>query len=56
LKLLVDENLAPELAEQLADLFLGSVHVTSVGLGSTCDTVRFSEFDSDSKRSLLVLK
>jgi predicted nuclease of predicted toxin-antitoxin system len=110
LKLLVDENLAPELAEQLADLFLGSVHVTSVGLGSTSDAViweyagtnqfafltkdkdfmnlslalgappevvllqtgncstsqieriirfnavRFSEFDSDTKRGLLVLR
>jgi predicted nuclease of predicted toxin-antitoxin system len=37
LKLLVDENLAPELAVQLADLFPGSVHVTQVGLGSTPD-------------------
>jgi predicted nuclease of predicted toxin-antitoxin system len=33
LKLLVDENLAPGLAEQIADLFPGSVHVTAVGLG-----------------------
>ena len=110
MKLLVDENLAPELAEQLADLFPGSVHVTAVGLGSTSDAViweyaganqftfltkdkdvvnlsltlgsppkvvllqigncstsqieriirsnavRFSEFDSDSKRSLLLLR
>jgi predicted nuclease of predicted toxin-antitoxin system len=39
LKLLVDENLAPGLVESLADLFPGSVHVTSVGLGSTPDTV-----------------
>jgi len=39
LKLLVDENLAPELAEQLADLFPGSIHVTSAGLGSTSDAV-----------------
>jgi predicted nuclease of predicted toxin-antitoxin system len=39
LKLLVDENLAPGLAEQLADLFPGSVHVTAVGLGSTSDAV-----------------
>ena len=30
MKLLVDENLAPELSEQLSDLFPGSVHVTSV--------------------------
>ena len=110
MKLLVDENLAPGLAEQLADLFPGSVHVTAVGLGSMSDAViwefaganqftlvtkdndfvnlsltlgsppkvvllqtgncstsrieriirlnavRFSEFDSDGRRSLLVLK
>jgi predicted nuclease of predicted toxin-antitoxin system len=110
LKLLVDENLAPELAQQLADLFPGSIHVASVGLGRTSDAdiweyaranqftlltkdkdfvnlsltlgsppkvvllqtgncstsqierivrsnaVRFSEFDNNSKRSLLLLK
>jgi predicted nuclease of predicted toxin-antitoxin system len=110
LKLLVDENLAPGLAEQLADLFPGSVHVTGVGLGGMSDAViwefaganqftlvtkdndfvslslalgsppkvvllqtgncstsrieriirlnavRFSEFDNDDRRSLLVLK
>jgi predicted nuclease of predicted toxin-antitoxin system len=110
LKLLVDENLSPELAEQLADLFPGSVHVTGVGLGSAPDAViweyaganqftfltkdkdfvnlslargsppkvvllqtgncstsqieriirfnavRFSEFDQDSRRSLLLLR
>ena len=110
MKLLVDENLAPGLAEQIADLLPGSVHVTAVGLGSmsdaaiweyaganqftlltkdkdfvdlsltlgappkvvllqtgTCSTsrieriirfnaVRFSEFDSDGRRSLLLLK
>ena len=39
MKLLVDENLAPELAEQLADLFPGSIHVTSAGLGRTSDRV-----------------
>ena len=39
MKLLVDENLAPRLAEQLADLFPGSVHVTSVGLGNMSDAV-----------------
>jgi predicted nuclease of predicted toxin-antitoxin system len=39
LKLLVDENLAPDLAERLADLFPGSVHVGSVGLGSMPDEV-----------------
>jgi predicted nuclease of predicted toxin-antitoxin system len=38
LKLLVDENLAPGLPEQVSDLFPGPVHVTSVGLGSKSDT------------------
>jgi predicted nuclease of predicted toxin-antitoxin system len=110
LKLLVDENLAPALSQQLSDLFPDSMHVTSVGLGGVSDTaiweyagsngftfltkdkdfvnlsltlgappkvvllqtgncstaqierlirfnaVRFSEFDSDHKRSLLLLK
>jgi predicted nuclease of predicted toxin-antitoxin system len=37
LKLPVDENLAPELATQLADLFPGSTHVSAVSLGSTSD-------------------
>ncbi len=39
MKLLIDENLPPGLSEHVADLFPGSVHVTSVGLGSTPDTV-----------------
>jgi predicted nuclease of predicted toxin-antitoxin system len=39
LKLLVDENLAPRLASDLADLFPGSLHVNSAGLGSTTDAV-----------------
>jgi len=39
LKLLVDENLAPRLASELSDLFPGSAHVGSVGLGSTHDAV-----------------
>jgi predicted nuclease of predicted toxin-antitoxin system len=39
LKLLVDENLAPRLAEDLADLFPESVHVGSVRLGSTADSI-----------------
>ncbi len=110
MKLLVDENLAPELAVILADLFPGSVHVNAIGLGSTADTliwdyaganqftfltkdkdfvnlslalgsppkvillqtgncstsqiehiirsnaVRFSEFDNDPKRSVLILR
>jgi predicted nuclease of predicted toxin-antitoxin system len=37
LKLLVDENLAPRLAGDLADLFPGSIHVGSADLGSTAD-------------------
>jgi predicted nuclease of predicted toxin-antitoxin system len=39
LKLLVDENLAPRLALDLADLFPESVHVDSVRLRSTADSV-----------------
>jgi len=39
LKLLVDENLAPELAADLADLFPSSIHVSSGELGSTPDAV-----------------
>jgi predicted nuclease of predicted toxin-antitoxin system len=38
LKLLVDENLAPRLAADLADLFPNSVHVSSVVLGGAPDT------------------
>jgi predicted nuclease of predicted toxin-antitoxin system len=38
LKLLVDENLPPRLASDLADLFPESVHVGYVGLGSTGDS------------------
>ena len=34
MKLLVDENLAPRLVGELADLFPGSVHVGSAGLSS----------------------
>lgn len=37
MRLLVDENLAPRLASDLADLFPGSAHVSSTGLGSTPD-------------------
>jgi len=37
LKLLVDENLAPRLAGDLADLFPGSIHVGVSALGSTAD-------------------
>lgn len=39
MKLLVDENLAPRLANDLGDLFPGSVHVSSVEMGSTADGV-----------------
>ena len=39
MKLLVDENPAPGLAEQLADLFPGSVHVTRAGLGGMSDEI-----------------
>jgi len=39
LKLLVDENLPPRLASDLADLFPESVHVSAVGLGGTSDSV-----------------
>jgi len=38
LKLLVDENLPPRLAGDLADLFPDSVHVDSIGLGSAGDS------------------
>jgi len=37
LKLLVDENLAPSLAANVADLFPGSIHVRDAGLGATPD-------------------
>jgi predicted nuclease of predicted toxin-antitoxin system len=39
LKLLVDENLAPRLAGDLAGHFPGSILVGSAELGSTADTV-----------------
>jgi predicted nuclease of predicted toxin-antitoxin system len=39
LKLLVDENLAPRLADDLSDLFPGSAHVSSVRLSATADAV-----------------
>ena len=37
MKLLVDENLPPRLVLELADLFPDSVHVNSIGFGSTPD-------------------
>ena len=39
MKLLVDENLPPRLASDLADLFPKSAHVHSVELGGTSDSV-----------------
>ena len=39
MKLLVDENLPPRLASDLADLFPESAHVSSIGLDSTGDSV-----------------
>lgn len=39
MKLLVDENLPPRLASDLADLFPESAHVDSIGLGSKSDSV-----------------
>ena len=110
MKLLIGENLSPRLADDLADLFPGSIHTNSAHLGSTqdqavweyarehgfalltkdkdfaslslgrgappkvillqtgnCSTfriertirdnaVRFSEFEKDDRRSLLILK
>jgi predicted nuclease of predicted toxin-antitoxin system len=37
-KLLLDENLSPRLAETLADLYPGSTHVHLCGLGSADDS------------------
>lgn len=37
MKLLFDENLSPRLIDALADLFPGSAHVHSAGLGSATD-------------------
>ena len=37
MKLLVDEKLQPRLVHDLDDLFPGSIHVNSVGLGCTPD-------------------
>ena len=39
MKLLVDENLAPRLAGDLADLFPGSIHVNSAELSGTRDAL-----------------
>lgn len=37
MKLLFDENLSPRLMESLADVYPGSEHIHSVGLGSAQD-------------------
>ena len=37
MKFLVDENLPPRLVQDLADLFPESIHVQSIGFGSTPD-------------------
>ena len=39
MRLLFDENLAPRLVELVADLFPGSLHVSSIELGSTPDAI-----------------
>lgn len=38
MKLLFDENLPPRLAETLADVYPGSMHVHACGLGSSDDS------------------
>jgi predicted nuclease of predicted toxin-antitoxin system len=43
LKLLVDENLSPDLAARVKDLFPDSIHVRRVGLGSNPD-IRIWEY------------
>ena len=39
MKLLVDGNIAPRLAAELDDLFPGSTHVGTIGLGSAPDAM-----------------
>jgi hypothetical protein len=57
LKLLIDENLAPRLADGLAELFPGSIHVSSAELERIVrhNAIRFTDFENDAKRSLLIL-
>ena len=38
MKLLLDENLSPRLLETLSELYPGSVHVHSIGLGAADDS------------------
>jgi predicted nuclease of predicted toxin-antitoxin system len=39
MKLLFDQNLSPRLCDRLADLFPGSAHVDSLGLGTADDRI-----------------
>jgi predicted nuclease of predicted toxin-antitoxin system len=39
MRLLIDQNLSPYLAERLGDLFPNSAHVETVGLGRSADEV-----------------
>ena len=39
MKLLFDENLAARLAHELADLYPGSAHILTLGLGGAGDRV-----------------
>jgi len=39
MKLLLDQNLSPRLADRLTDLFPNSIHVQQVGLGKALDAV-----------------
>lgn len=45
MKLLLDQNLSPQLVYRLADLFPGSLHVSTAGLGSADDRIvwRYAE-------------
>jgi len=37
--LLLDQNLSPRLVDRLADIYPGSVHVSTVGLGAASDRI-----------------
>jgi predicted nuclease of predicted toxin-antitoxin system len=37
--LLFDQNLSPRLVDRLADLYSGSVHVSTIGLGTALDRI-----------------
>ena len=62
MKLLLDENLPPRLADVLQSEFSGSIHVHSCGLGSADDEAWIrgalrviQEFIADPDETLLVL-